>query len=235
MNIFPERCIVTLSDTPDEPGKVAGVLGLDVTGVTAECTLVARTYSDTPRAMVLPGYPVCVEPISALVVRLLALSKGEAHQAVPRGFARYASLSLYRGPNIDESRLVEHLVVRSSPVSAALVSLQVEFADELEERTTRILATSCRSPWALLERAVACLWWSGGQAPVLRPLSEVPIRSDAGVGQVREVDIPVYARKRLLRHLGGFRGPSPDAFFAEDWLKFLGLLSSEQASRAAGD
>lgn len=45
MSPYPERCIMTLSDTPNEPGRVAGVLGLDVEGTTAECTLVARGHS----------------------------------------------------------------------------------------------------------------------------------------------------------------------------------------------
>lgn len=233
MSRHPERCIVTLSDKPDEPGRVAGVLGLDIAGVTAECTLVARTYSDNPRAMVLPGYPVCVEPLCALVVRLLALAHSEAHQAAPHGAAGYASLSIYQGSNIEESRLVEHLVVRSTPIGPSLTSLQVEFADQLEERSTKGLTATSRSPWALLERAASCLWWSGGPPPVLQPLSAVPVQALAGVGQVREVDIPAYTRRRLLQHLGGFRGPSHDAFFADDWHGFLASLSNAHSPRAA--
>ena len=57
MNLYPERCIVTLSDTPNEPGRVQGVLGLDVQATTAECTLVAKGYSGQPRALLLRGYP----------------------------------------------------------------------------------------------------------------------------------------------------------------------------------
>lgn len=224
MNPYPERCIVTLSDTPNEPGRVAGVLGLDVEGTTAECTLVARGHSGQPRAMLLPGYPVCIEPLSALVLRLLGLERQDAHRAMPGGGVRYASLSIYRGPTIEESRLIEHLVARCLPVTNELSSLQVEFADELEERTTSGLTHPFRSPWRLLERAASCLWWSGGPPTTLRSLSDVPVLAGEGAGYVREVDIPAYARSRLVRHLGGFRGPNHDAFFAEDWQSFLGSL-----------
>ena len=224
MNPYPERCIVTLSDTPNEPGRVAGVLGLDVEGTTAECTLVARGHSGQPRAMLLPDYPVYVEPLSALVLRLLALEKAEAHHVAPPEGVCYASLSIYRGPTIEESRLIEHLVARCLPVTNELSSLQVEFADELEERTTSVLTHRFRSPWRLLERAASCLWWSGGPPSELRPLCAVPVLADADVSHVREADIPAYARRRLLQHLGGFRGPSHEAFFAEDWQSFLGSL-----------
>lgn len=224
MSPYPERCIVTLSDTPNEPGRVAGVLGLDVEGTTAECTLVARGHSVQPRAMLLPDYPVCVEPLSALVMRLLALEHGEHQLPVPVGAAQYASMSIYRGPTIEESRLIEHLVARNVPATDELSSLQVEFADELEERTTSIVVKPHRSPWGLLERAASRLWWAGGPPTALRSLSDVPVLAGEGVGLVREVDIPAYARGRLVRHLGGFRGPSHDAFFAEDWQSFLGSL-----------
>lgn len=39
--------------------------------------------------------------------------------------------------------------------------------------------------------------------------------------RVREADIPAYARRHLLQHLGGFRGPSREDFFNEDWHSFL--------------
>lgn len=224
MSPYPERCIVTLSDTPNESGRVQGVLGLDVQGTAAECTLVAKGYSGQPRALLLRNYPVCVEPLSALVMRLLALEQGEHQLPVPVGSAQYASLSIYRGPTIEESRLIEHLVARTVPLTDELSSLQVEFADELEERTTSIVVKPHRSPWGLLERAASRLWWAGGPPTALRSLSDVPVLAGEGVGLVREVDIPAYARGRLVRHLGGFRGPSHDAFFAEDWQAFLGSL-----------
>lgn len=224
MSPFPDRCIVTLSDIPNEPGRVQGVLGLDVQGTTAECTLVAKGYGGQPRALLLRGYPVCVEPLSALVMRLLALEQGEHQLPVAVGYAQYASLSIYRGPTIEESRLIEHLVARTVPVTDVLSSMQVEFADELEEHTTSMVVKPHRSPWGLLERAASRLWWAGGQPPALKPLSDVPVLAGEGVGFVREVDIPAYARGRLVRHLGGFRGPSHDAFFAEDWQSFLGSL-----------
>lgn len=71
MTPYPERCIVTLNDMSNEPGRVQGVLALGIEGTTAECTLVARGHSGQPRAMHLRGYPVCLEPLSALVIRLL--------------------------------------------------------------------------------------------------------------------------------------------------------------------
>jgi hypothetical protein len=80
-------------------------------------------------------------------MRLLALEQGEHQLPVPVGHAQYASLSIYRGPTLEESRLIEHLVARNVPVTDELSSLQVEFADELEERATSIVVKPHRSPW----------------------------------------------------------------------------------------
>lgn len=230
MTPYPERCIITLSDMPSEPGRVQGVLGLDIDGTTAECTLVARGHSGQPRAMLLRDYPVCLEPLSALVIRLLALEKSDVHQVAPLGGVPYASLSIYRGPTIEESSLIEHLVAFCKPVSEELSSMQASFADDLEERSTSALTRPLRSPWRLLELAASCLWWEGGPPITFKPLREVPVHSDPTCARVREADIPVYAQRRLLQHLGGFRGPSHEDFFAEDWLDFLeALRRGEQA------
>lgn len=224
MTPYPERCIITLSDMPNEPGLVCGVLGLDIEGTTAECTLVARGHSGQPRAMLLPDYPVCLEPLSALVIRLLALEKADVHQVAPIGGVQYASLSIYRGPTINESSLIEHLVAFCQPVTDELYSMQVNFADDLEERSTSALTQPFRSPWRLLERAASCLWWEGGLPTALKPLCAIRVQSDPTCARVREADIPAYTRRRLLQHLGGFRGPSHEDFFAEDWQEFLSSL-----------
>lgn len=225
MSRYPERCVLTLSDKPNQPGRVQGVLGLDASGVTAECTLVAQGYGGQPRAFLLRDYPVCIEPLSALVLRLLALERGVLLPPAPGDAVTYASLSIYRGPTVNEPSLMEHLVARSVPLTEELSLLQVEFADELEERTTSALVKTHRSPWGLLERAVSRLWWAGGSPPELFALSQVPVYAHQGVESVRQVDIPAFARHRLVHQLGGFRGPSHDAFFAEDWHRFLASLS----------
>lgn len=224
MTPYPERCIITLSDMPNEPGRVQGVLGLDIEGTTAECTLVARGHSGQPRAMLFRDYPVCLEPLSALVIRLVALEEAEVHQVEPNGGVQYASLSIYRGPTIEESGLIEHLVAVCQPVTDELYSVQVNFADDLEERSTSALTWPFHSPWRLLEKAASCLWWEGGRPTGLKPLCEIPVQSGPTCARVREADIPAYARRRLLQHLGGFRGPSDADFFAEDWKIFLGSL-----------
>lgn len=225
MSLYPERCILTLSDKPNEPGRVRGVLGLDASGVTAECTLVAHGHGGQPRAFLLRDYPICIEPLSALVLRLLGLERDGHLPPAPGDAATYASLSVYRGPTVNESNLIEHLVARSVPLTEELSLLQVEFADELDERTTSVLVKAHGSPWGLLERAVSRLWWAGGPPPELFPLNQVPVQADQGVALVRQVDIPVFAHHRLVHQLGGFRGPSHDAFFADDWHRFLASLS----------
>ncbi|MBN8503354.1 MAG: hypothetical protein J0L58_02685 [Burkholderiales bacterium] len=225
MSLYPERCILTLSEKPDEPGRVQGVLGLDASGVTAECTLVAQGYGGQPRAFLLRDYPICIEPLSALLLRLLALERGGHQLPLSGNVSSYASLSVYRGPTVNESSLIEHLVARSVPLTEELSLLQVEFADELDERSTSVLVKAHRSPWGLLERAVSRLWWAGGPPPELFPLNHVPVQAHQGVALVRQADIPVFARLRFVHQLGGFRGPSHDAFFADDWHRFLASLT----------
>lgn len=217
--------IITLSDTPKEPGRVLGVLGQSGEGPVCECTLAVRTFAGKSRTLTLRDYARGVEPVCALVVRLLAQVPAE-QRPVSVGGVNHASLSVYRGPSIHDSRLVEHLVAWCSSVL-----LDVDVADELDERSATHMAREYRSTFDLLEHAAATLWWPGEAPPALRPLTDVPVHEGEDTGWVLEQDIPAYARRRLLHHLGSFRGPNPYAYFADDWREFLASLGAARLVR----
>lgn len=211
---------IEVGDKPHQRGAVLGTITQTGVGAVCDCTLAVGYSANITRTLTLPDYPRGVEPVCALVARLLALIPTH-HPASDMSFVTHACLNIYRGTSIRDSQLVERMVARRSSVF-----LDVEFFDGFDERSATHMSREYRSALDLLQHAAAALWWSGEAPPSLFSLSHVPVHQGHGTGIVLEQEIPAYTRARMVRYLGSGRRKVMHGFLADDWRAFLASLGS---------
>lgn len=177
------------------------------------------------RLLSLVDYPRGVEPLFGLVGRFLAILAAQ-ERGVSDVSPTFASVSIYRHAEACDTQpveLVEHLVVKRRGAS-----IEAELCDEFEESTVASATSTCSSSVDLVEQGIRALLWHGGEPEATSSLSQVPVvREELQEGQVLERTVPPYARRRFTHWLGGFRGPTADAFFAADWEGYLASVGSD--------
>lgn len=215
--------LVTLSSAPEAPSVGLGLMNPN-NCLNGPVNFATTVFSDQLHILTLEEYPRGVEPLVGLIGRFLAHWPAQAR---PRASGRpsYASLSIHKGPSPKGAQLVEHLVATNN---GAL--LEVELCDELDERRTVTVACRYTSQLDLVEHAIGALLWHGDEPGPLRSLTEVPVTGSGASARVLERDIPPYTRRRLQHWLGGFRGPTSDAFYAQDWADYLAAMTAPVAT-----
>lgn len=220
--------IATLSSAPEVPSVGLGFMDPN-TCLDGPAYFAATDFSERVRVLTLKDYPRGVEPLVGLIARFLAQWPVEDRPPA-KSWPTYASLSIYTGPTPKGARLVEYLLAKSN---GAIVT--VGHCDDLEERRAVNVARPYPSHLDFVRHAISVLLWRGAEPPVLTSLSSVPIKGEGPDARVLESDIPPYAHSQLLHWLGGFRGPTSDAFFLADWQAYLATISGTHQSAPGSD
>ena len=205
---------VTISTTPGQPGHVFGRIGLHGSGLSRDCLFVYLGWLNLVTVLRLDCYALGVEPIVGLLARLLMRIPD---RDLPRSDepTSFVSVSVYQGWRLEPEMLREHLVATTNGVL-----LNVEYADEDRDRRTVGAAHPYSSPVMMVGHAICTLLWAGGTPTPLLPLDKVRKHRNCAL-RVLAHEITPYTRRLFVRHLGAFRGPTPEAFNASDWEEFL--------------
>lgn len=198
------------------PSQVLGVLGCARLQPVASYAWLRPVGEDYCFEVVLKGYSRWSEPAAGLLARLLARRPASAAR-LPLVQALRCQLLI--GRHVSTARPVEQL-----DVSLANGKLRTLHRDELSAHRKTAAA---RAEYASLDDLVVhaarvSVWGSDAEPPIPPALTAVPVREVNGVQVVFEADIPDHARRHFARRRDGCSVPIPGAYYAHDWLHFIG-------------
>lgn len=212
-----QMLIVTLSTVEAQPEELLGCLGCKrIAPVTDYVFVESGTAIDTG-ATGLSGYSRWTEPAFGLLARLVC-----RHPRLRPGAVAITLLTctIHLGFRLEQARRIERLKARIQGGT-----LRVSLHDEFESRRTEAAVRArYAQPLDMLEHAArVAVWGSDEEPPIPPPLSEVPVHDDLELKYVLAEDIPAHPRRFFGARYIGCTTQRRNAFYAHDWLHFIGV------------
>ncbi len=210
--------IITI-DTSMPPGNtVLGVIGCAQIAPVTDYRLIQTGLKGRTVETELQGYSRWTEPAVGLLARMLSRVEGDV---IEHPFSEQFCCKLHIGRCLENGRVIEQIDGR---IGGGMLYLDV--SDSLSRRAVKApVRGAYRSLNALVEHATRLAAWDADhEPPIPESLTTVPIRQDPGDGYayVLEADIPPHPRAHIADRKVGGTQPKPGAYFAHEWLAFIG-------------